>query len=122
MATRGDAPAHYPRNKRKVRRDGEADDAPAMRGCIDRRDTGQKRLLNANRKRHPRMLSLFARLPWWCRLRVLPERTNKNPAAGGAVGALHRSAQLAAGEAEASEDKTYKCEGAGFWDGSGFPI
>jgi hypothetical protein len=56
----------------------------------------------------------------------LPGAHKKKPAAGGAVDALRRSAQLAAGEAEASEDKTYKCEGAGFWDGcgeqSGFPI
>ena len=37
MATRGDAPAHYPRNERKVRLDGEADDAPAMRGRVNRR-------------------------------------------------------------------------------------
>jgi hypothetical protein len=30
-----------PRNKRKVPRDGEADNAPATRGCINRRDTGR---------------------------------------------------------------------------------
>ena len=82
----------------------------------------QKRTSNTDRKRHPWMLFLFARLPGRAGFASSRSAQTKTPPRGGAVGALRRSAQLATGEAEASEDKTYKCEGAGFWDGSGFPI
>jgi hypothetical protein len=58
MGTSGDAPAHYPRNKRKVRRDAEADDAPAMRGSINRRGTATSGLSGRRRDGKPARAAL----------------------------------------------------------------